>query len=344
MNITTRDLPAAGCLDLTRKEAARYSLVELIDAAAVEDRSKLQFYRECSDAIAARLGPASTGFSFYLPTDVMTRDLTAANASGGGYLVGQEMSFASGLFGANLLSALPMRTLPLTGNGVMAAMTPATTQWLGGEAAESSTADPTFGQRAVDPKTVIVTFFKSRQLHLQAGPSGQSFIEQQIGAKLGEAAGIALVNGSGVSGQPVGLLKAVGTTSTSGSSLAWSGVSDLIAASEGYTASGLIFVLGVTAAKLLRQREKASGNGMVYADGKIDGIPVIVSRCAPADSLLLAPWPTVVFATWGAPELTVTPLASSSAFQTGKIGVRLAWSVDFIADQASAVGKSESIT
>lgn len=342
--ITRLHLPSGAYLGLTQREAQRYLLGEMIHAAATDDVDKLGFYRECSDAIMKRTGAQpSTVSSYFVPVDYMVRDLTAASASAGGYLVDAPVGFASGLFAQTLIGTLPLRPLPMNGTGALAATASVATQWLTTEATEASNAEPTFGMRAVVPKTVISTAFVSRQLALQS-PGGMQFGEQQIGAKLGEAADTALVDGTGVEGQPHGLLRIAGTTSTIGTSLGWSGVRDMIAACEGYTAGGLQFVLGTTAAKLLRAREKASGNGMVLADGKIDGIPVVVSRAMPADALLLAPWPTVVMATWGALEVTVTPLASPGAFQRGAIGVRLVWTLDFVAEQPSAIGVATSIT
>lgn len=342
--ITRTLLPADGYLGLKPRELVDYSLGELIQSAAVGDERRLGFYRDCSRTIEQRLGrTASTGASFYLPVDYMTRDL-ATGSGGGGSLTGTQVSFASGLFGASLIGTLPLRHLPLTGDLSLGVVGSIATQWLAGEGASASHADPTFGARAASPRTVICSFYVSRQFAHQAGPGGMQFLEQQIGAKLAETADTALINGSGASGQPAGLLLYSGTTSTSGTSLAWSGIRDLIAAAEGYTVGGLSFVMGTTAAKVLRAREKATGNGMVMADGKIDGIPVIVSRACPADALVLAPWPSVVMATWGTPELTVTPLADPTAFKQGRIGVRLVWSLDFAAEQPSAIGKSTSIT
>lgn len=334
-----------GYLGLTAKERGDFSLPELISAAAVGDQSSLGFYNSCSNAVGNLLGQrTSTGNSFFLPADIMVRDLSAAVGGQGGYLVSNEISFASGLFGASLIGNLPMRPLPAQGNVGLGSISSITTQWLSTEATAASHADPTFGGGAATPKSITCSFYVSRHFTHGAGPGGMRFMQQQIGAKLGEAAGTALINGSGASGEPQGLLGISGTTGTSGTSLAWSGVRDLIAAAEGYSVGGLVFVMGVTAAKILRAREKASGNGMVFADGKIDGIPVIVSRSCPADALVLAPWPTMIMATWGALEVTVTPLADPSAFKAGRIGVRLAWSIDFLAEQPSAIGKATSIT
>ncbi len=331
----------------TAHELSRRPLEQLFEAALHGDVGTLRSWREESDALGRRMGRANEIYnSFFIPAEYLARDLTAGSGSGGGHLVATELDFASGLFGTQLIGTLDLRPMPLEGNIALAtaSSTAGATSWMSNEASSVAGTDPAFAQRTGAPRTVGCYFTVSRSLSQLMGLPGWSYIANLSGAKLAEAASTALVNGSGAAGEPTGLLQVAGTTSVSGASLGWSGVRDMLAGAEGYTASGLRFVAGVTAAKLLRAREKASGSGMVMSDGRIDGVPVVVSRCMPADALLLACWPTVTMATWGTPELTITPLASPGAFQSGKIGIRLLWTVDFLADQPAAVAKAVSIT
>ncbi len=331
------------CLGMTPKEIRDFGVPELIVAAAEQDAAALRKYNGYRDALQARAGYVQSTFnSWPIPGDLMRRDLTAGTASAGGFLVPSETTFARGLY-SSLLS-LPMRTQPMKGNSLSATTTSVATQWLATEATAASNADPTFGQRAATPKTVTAVCYLSRQLSVSLDPSSIDYITGEISSALAQAVSTALMNGSGASGEPTGLLQLAGTTAVSGTSLAYAGIRDMLAASEGYTVGGLIFVAGVNAAKTLRSREKATGSGMVMADGKIDGVPVIVSRCLPTDALVLAPWPLVTMATWGPIEITVTPYATPGAFQTGKIGVRLTWSVDFFPDFPATIAKSTSIT
>ena len=341
--MTREHLPSSSFVGWTPKEASRYSLGELIDAAARSDVAKLGYYRECSREVARRTGQLeSTGSSFFVPGEYLTRDLQTTGT--GGALVSNPVNFASGLFGASLIGALPMRRLPLDGGGTLATVASTSTAWLAGEAGETNTNDPTFGQVGITAKTISTTTNISRHMNVLGGPGARAFVEQQLGEKLAESVGVALVDGTGAAGQPWGLLRIPGPLAVSGSSLAWLGVRDLIERAEGYTAGGLQFLAGVGAAKVLRAREKATGSGMVLADGKIDGVPALVTRCMPSDALLLAPWTTIVMATWGALEVTVTPLAAPGVFRTGAIGVRLMWSVDFAAELPTAIGRAVSIT
>jgi HK97 family phage major capsid protein len=314
----------------------------LVEAHLLGDDATLKAYREKSDEMFARQGlqPGATS-AYRLP---LTRDMDKSTA---GAVVGTELDFASALFSASLASKLPMRRMEgLTGDLSLAAGSATTTVWQAGEDAEITASEPnSFGARALTPKSVGCVIWLTHQFRRQAGPAGNAFIEQQLARALAQAIDVALIDGSGNSGQPQGLLRASGTTSVSGSSLGWSGLRDLIEAAEGHDSGSLAFVAGVTAAKLLRSRETFSGAGAILREGAIDGIPCHVSRACPTDALLLAPWQSVVYATWGTGlEVTISPVASSAGFAAGKIGVRLTLDVDFVAEQAACIAKSTSIT
>jgi len=330
---------------LTRAQIDKFSFMELFAASVNEDVAALQRFRAMSDDLQNEVGiVTSTHRSYYLPPEVITRDLQATGGSAGGYLVGTERNFGTSLFAASVFGRLPLVPLPLKGNTTLTNALSVATAWQAGEATEISHADPVFGQSAGTPKTVGSVGKVSHTLSVQLGNDGETFLTNLFGSKLGEAVDVALFNGSGTAGQPLGLLNTANVVSVSGTSLAWAGVVDMIGACEGYSVSSLAFVCGINAAKVLRKREKATGSGVIFADGKIDGIPVYVTRAMPTDALLLAPWDSVAMASWSPVEITVTPLSSRDDFMSGKVGVRLLWSVDFAAMNPTAVAKSVSIT
>lgn len=338
-------LPPSGFLDLPKRQADRYSLGELIRAAAYDDKSVLPFYNEISEAIAAKTKQQPSTFrSFFVPNDVLARDMTAAGVSGSNYLVDTQVaSFASALFSTSITARLPLRRAQLTGNGTIAAITTApTVGWLAGEGVEAVDAGPVFGQRAMTPKTVATTQFVSRQLDLQS-PGAISFVESQMGRALAQAVDVAFISGTGASGQPTGLLTLSGTTNQSGTSLDYSGVSTMIAAAEGYGGTPHA-LMGKDTAKLLRQRAKVSGGTPIYENGSVDGLPSIVSRAVPDAGLLIFDPTLIAEARWGTVEITISPLASPTAFKSGSIGVRLMLSLDWAVDHPAVVAKSTSIT
>jgi HK97 family phage major capsid protein len=328
---------------LTPKERQRFTLGHLVRAHFAGDESTLGAFRELSDAVTAATGRQCSGFgSYLLPDECLARDLEKSTGTGG-YVVGVQHDFASALAAASLTSRLPLRRATLTGDLTLGVGSSVSTAWVA-ESAAVSVADPSFGSGALTPKTVATVVNISGQLWRQLGSGGQGFVEGELARAMAAAIDRAFVQGSGAAGESTGLLNLADTTSTSGTSLAWAGLCDLLAAGEGYEVEGVAFIMGVTAAKLLRQRTKASGSEMVLSNGAIDGKPVYVSRACPDDALLVAPFNRVVMASWGGLEVAITPFASGARFVLGQWSVRLMASVDFLAEKPALVGKATSIT
>lgn len=338
--------PNGPTLGLTTKERERFSLHSLVRAMLQGDVETMREFRAISAATRAQsMAPPSDLGGELLPIDSLSRrDLTAASASGGGYLKPTELDYASALHAASVAERLPLRHMPLQGDLAMGTGLTVSTAWQSTEGTAVSHTDPDFTGGAATPKTVGCTVTASRHLWLQMVAAGRAFLEAQLARAMAVAKDTAFINGSGASGQPMGLLNASGTTSESGTSLAWSNICTLLAASDGYEVDGMSFVLGVDTAKLLRQREKAAGSGLILSGGTIDGMPAYVTRAAPADALLVFPAGRVVAAEWGALEVAMTETASAAAFAAGKVSIRLLQSVDWFAEKPALVGKSTSIT
>lgn len=327
---------------LTSRERERFTLGNLVRAHAADDKDELSAFRSLSDAVSEKTGKALSGFgSFLLPPEALTRDLQKAGS--GTLLVGVEHDFASALAAASLTERLPLRRIPLTGDLSLGIGNTVATTWVS-ESAQITHADPTFGAGAVTPKTVSAVVNFSHQLWRQTGASGHGFVERELARAMAAAVDTAFVQGSGAAGQPTGLLTLTGTTSTSGTSIAYSNICDMLAASEGYDVDGVAFIVGVAAAKVLRQRAKTAGGNMVFENGRIDGVPVYVSKACPDDALVVAPFGRVIAASWGGLEVAITSTASASAFSLGQTSVRLMRSIDFLVEKPALVGKSTSIT
>lgn len=335
-------------LDLPSKQRERYTLAGLIGAVARGDQREQAFFRECSDAIAEKIGRPPQSFTGFL-VDFARRDLTvnptgqAGNNATGAYLVNQRLDFAGALYAASVTSKLPMRRITARDDAKLTVTTTAATAtWLADEYAQISDGALAFGQRAAVAKTVSCVMFISKQMDLQA-PAVAGFVEQEAARKLAEAVDVAFISGSGASGEPAGLLTRSGTTSQSGTSLAYSGICSMISAAEGYGGTPHV-LLGKDTAKLLRQRAKVTSGEPIFGNGSIDALPTTVSRAVPADAMLVFDPALITDVRFGVLEAVVTPLASSTAFATGAIGIRLMESVDWLIDFPASIAKSTSIT
>lgn len=321
-----------------------FDVADYIDAVARGDDRQIHRIREQSERVADRLGvqPQSGGLIFDV-AGLQRRDLVAA--SSGAYLVGQEQQFAGNLWSGSVIGAVPLTRLDgLVGNVTIAATSSITTGWLSDENTAAPDVAAQFGQRAMVPHTVAAIGTISHQLDKQLSPAARAHIVSQLQAAIRQAADAAVINGSGSSGEPLGIIGASGITNVSGTSLGWSGIRDMLEAVEGRDVGGLAFVAGTSTAKLLRSRERFAGAGPVLDAGRIDGTPCIVTRACPADALLLAEWPRVVVGVWGGLEVVATAKASAAAFAAGKIMIRAMLSMDVALEQPSAVARSVSIT
>jgi HK97 family phage major capsid protein len=148
-----------------------------------------------------------------------------------------------------------------------------------------------------------------------------------------------------VDGQPSGLLSQT-TQSVSGTTLSWANTCELIRVVEAAGgADNVQALIGPTAAKTLRTREKSTGSGYILAAGRLDTVPAIVTNTMPADALLVGNFAYAIHASWGpALEIVATPKASRTHFMTGLVSIRCIASLDIGAAHPNAFAKATSIT
>jgi HK97 family phage major capsid protein len=346
---------APTALGLTRKESFQWSLARALAAIDTDPLALpgAEFEVEASNYIARRLGrPPRPGY-LYVPLDVLRRDLTAGVAGAGGYLVAGTStqtpgaSFATALRGTMVAAALGVETFgPLVADiSAPVVKTPPSATWLSTEGTAAPTSDPIFGAAALTPKNVASFFQFSRALLVAAPPAVfDSIVLSELARGLAAGVDAALIAGSGAAGQPLGIVRTAGVFAQSGTSLGFAGITTMIEAVE---AAGLAdptragFVLGTSAAKLMRQRERAAGSGAIFADGRVDGFRGLATRNAPADTIVFGDWARVALAEWGVLEVGADPF---TGFKSAKIAARAILSTDVWVKQPGAFAKAESVT
>ena len=91
-SLAKQPLPTAA-IGLTAQEGKRYSVLRAIRALTDKDWTNAGFERECHQAILKRSGMGEApNNGFFVPYEVQTRDLSAASASAGGYLIAPTQS------------------------------------------------------------------------------------------------------------------------------------------------------------------------------------------------------------------------------------------------------------
>lgn len=278
--------------------------------------------------------------------DLLSRALSVASSSSAGYLVSSETPSLelplipeSGVIkaGARVRSGLIGSQLTPVTNALPAFV------WLPTESSQLPTdATLVFGQRASTPKTGGTYIRVSYQLSKQS--SIESDLRQLVRLMSGIAIDTAAFSGSGANGECLGLLNVSGVNSVSGTSLGWTGITDLEEASLLANASDerLTFVTTPGVKKLLRKREMATGSGMIWAGDTIGGHRAFATTSMASASMLVGDFSNLLLLFWGpGPELLVDPY---SGFKSGRVDFGLFINMDVVATYPAAFAKSVSIT
>ena len=367
----------ASRLGLTDKEAQRFSLFRAIQATDRKDWSHAGFELECTREIAKRLGRNNVEPNrFFVPMEVQERsvpytpgqtfgagahrgtlmgvaqrDLTVGTTTAGGFLVGtQNISFIDVLRNRTVAARMGATMLPgLDGNVTIPRQTGAATAvWMANEASTLTESQQTFAQLALSPKTVGAYTEVSRQLMLQSSPAAEGIVTSDLASVAAIAYDLAVIAGSGASGQPTGIVNTAGIGSVTGTSIAYAGILEFqtdVAGANVMPARGG-YVTTPSVAALLMQRVKFSSTasplweGNVW-DGTMSGFPGMTSLQMTAATMLFGDWAQVVIGEWGTLEIEVNPYAN---FQSAITGIRAIVSMDCGLRYAGAFSYATSIT
>lgn len=346
--------PAAN-LDLSRGETQRFSVLKAIRALVDKDWSGAGFERECHLEILKRTGlNAAVHGGFYMPADIQRRDLTVGTTTAGGNLVGtnlQPQSFIDLLRARSVCAGLGMTMLTgLVGNVTIPKLTgAATAYWLANEATAITESQQTFGQLALSPKTLGVYTEISRLLMMQSTPAVEALVMEDFARVMALGIDLAVLEGSGSSGQPTGISLTAGIGSVSGSSLALAGVTEFqtdLATGNALTPN-CGFVTTPAVAGLLAQRARISSTDSVtlwrgsVLEGTVEGYRARTTTQITAATMTFGDFAQAVLAEWGMLEIALNPFAN---FGAAISGIRAIQSVDVGIRQAAAFSRATSIT
>jgi HK97 family phage major capsid protein/HK97 family phage prohead protease len=337
-------------LGMEKTEVQQWSLFRAINALVSGNWDKAGLELQASKAVQDKTGRApENSRGLLVPMDVlarqlpigavrqmlMSRDLTAAQASAGGYLVEtSNQGFVELLRNASVCFAMGATRLNgLQGNVTIPKRTGgATGYWLGTEATQITESGQTFGQISMTPKTVGAYNELSRQLLIQSSPSAEQLVMSGLAMDVGTAVDLAGLNGSGNSGQPLGLIGTSGIGSVTGASFDYADIvefqTDVAAANA--LAGSLGYVTTPAIAGLCKARVKFTSTASPLWEGRLergsmDGYPAMSSSQMPSGDMLFGDWSQMVIGEWGVLEIAVNQQAN---FQAAIIGVRALYSVD----------------
>ena len=340
-------------LGLTHTETRKLSVLDYVDAIIKRDAVRLGAYNDISRAVGLITGQDPEP-GLLLPAELLTRTMTTQPGGKGGHAVGATIgAYGAPLDRAGLIDRLPLtRHTDLVGSSVIVIEAgKATATWMQEGVAASSVTETTFGQCSMTPKLAFGHLTASAALLRQAGDAGRAFIDRALQQTVTEAIGTALLQGAG-GVEPMGILPngsgsagLAGVDTRAGTSFALSDGAAMLGKAEGYGSDeSLVWVLGITAAEKLRQRVKLAtyGNGVLLDDdGRMLGRRVVVSRLAPAAGVILAPWASVHYGSWGALQVRVDP---STFFTSGQVRIGVQAMVDFVHESPAQIAVATALT
>lgn len=322
---------------MSKTEVKRYSLMRALNALANPNDANAQraaaFERECSDAVASKMGKSARGF--YLPHDVQKRDLTVGTNSAGGYTVATDLmagDFISLLRNAMVVMGMGTRMLTgLQGNVAIPRQTGAGTAYWVAEGNAPTESQQAFDQVTMSPKTVGAFTDISRKLLAQSSLDVEALVQQDLATVLGLAIQQAAISGTGASNQPSGLLTLITPSvagGTDGLAPTWAHIVEL--ESDVSVANADVGTLSyLTNAKVrgkLKGTSKVSGqNGFVWdgGDTPLNGYRAAVSNAVPSNltkgtgtnlsAIIFGNWSDLLIGMWGTLDLMVDPYSLSTA-------------------------------
>ena len=333
--LASKPVPTAD-VGMDKKEVRQYSLMRAINALANPTDQAAQraaaFERECSDAVAAKLGKQARGL--LVPIEVQKRTLMAGTPSAAGNLIATDLltgSYIDLLRNAMVLPGMGTRFLTgLVGNIAIPRLSgSATTHWVAENVAPAES-NLSVLQVTMSPRTLGAWSEISRKLLLQSSLDVEAMVQGDLAQVMGLAIQQAGINGTGAAGQPSGLLTRVTPSVIGGvNGLApnWQHMIDLETSVA--TANADVGAMGyLTNARVrgrLKSTSKVTGqNGFIWENGTtpVNGYSAAVTNAVPSNltrgtgtnlsAIIFGNFSDLVIGMWGTLDLTVDPYTSSN--------------------------------
>jgi len=332
-------------IGLSDKETKRYSLVRAIMGQLSDgDRVDCSFERECSEAVAQKLGVKARGL--LMPYEVQTRrvqtgkrDLLTSSATAAGDLVGTQLlagSFIELLRNQMIAGQLGVTRLDgLVGNIAIPRQTGAGTFAFAAENVAPSESALAVDQVTLGPKEGRAYTDFSRRLMLQSTPSVEGLVTADLAAITAIGIDLQVFHGAGTNA-PTGLASVIGVGTVSGAGYNWQSAlehfSDVASANAAF--GPLKFAMNPVVYAALMGREKATGYPVyILENGKIGPWDVLFSNQITNQYIFFGNWSQAILASWGGIDILVDPYTGGTA---GTIRIIVYAQVDVGARHAGA--------
>jgi HK97 family phage major capsid protein/HK97 family phage prohead protease len=279
-------------VEMAAEERAGYSITAGIRAMLTGDWSSREagLVRELSKEVEKSGVAKTTERSFFVPFAALNQRATyvTSGASTGGNLVATDLladDFIEFLRNNALMLQLGVRTMPgLVGNVAIPRRSGvASTYYLSTQTTAITQSESTFDQVTMSPKNLAALSKYSRQTLLQGTPGIEELVRRDLTDGINLAIDLGILNGSGSSGQPTGIMQTSGIGSvamgTNGGAITVEKVVDLESAVM--QANGVVNAANVAyltnykvsaALKKLRAGGSTTGDGPFLVNDQLNAI------------------------------------------------------------------------
>jgi HK97 family phage major capsid protein len=320
-------------LDLTEKEKKNYSLFRALNAQATGNWNNAGFERECSLAIAERIGKAPNGI--FVPLDIQMRSQNVGVPADGGYLVEEKYrpeSFIDILNDKSVLVKLGARSMGgLIGDQAIPKKDGASTAYWVDEAGDVTDSDMSFDLIRMSPKTVGGAIPITRRMLKQGLPDVEALAIDDIATQLALAIDLAGLSGDGLSNNPVGVIEypSVNTATVAAPGApTWAEIVAFETAigSDNALEGDFSFVTTSAVIGTLKTTKKDAGSGIfLMENGQSNGYNVVRKNSLAANTIILGKFSDVLIGSWGVLDVM---LDDSTLAKSGGTVVRVFQDVD----------------
>ena len=339
-----------------KSEAALEGRVNVLDAIAaqIENRSVTGALAEFQ-AEAKRQGLTARNGGILVPTSIFEKRATMTT-TGAAAVVPDDYradQFIGLLRNSLIVRQLGARVLPgLKGDTVLPKATGSATAYWVAEGDALTESNTTYSSIKLEPKTVGALTAFSRNLALQSNPSIESLLRDDISAVVGLAVDKALIHGTAVAKQPVGILNVAGIQTASLSTLTWAAIVAMLEklGLENITPNAI--VTHAKAATKLQTTLKNAANGAEYLlqNGRVAELPAYITNQldakagSPATGRVIAgDFSQIVIGEWGVTEILANPYAAGY-YEKGDVQIRILHTMDAVVRQPKAFVVADDLT
>ena len=339
-----------------KSEAALEGRVNVLDAIAaqIENRSVTGALAEFQ-AEAKRNGITARNGGILVPTSIFEKRATMTT-TGAAAVVPDDYKaseFIGLLRNSLIVRQLGARVLPgLKGDTVLPKATGSATAFWVGESEALTESNTTYSSIKLEPKTVGALTAFSRNLALQSNPSIEALLRDDISAVVGLAVDKALIHGTAVAKQPVGILNVSGIQTANLATLSWVTIVAMLEklGLENITPNAVL--THAKAATKLQTTLKDASAGSVYLmdGGRVAGLPAYVTNQldakagSPAKGRVIAgDFSQIVIGEFGVTEILANPYAAGY-YEKGDVQLRIMHSMDAVVRHAAAFVVADDMT